>query len=554
MPFSFDKNIALGEKIVLPCAVTRGTGPYEIRWTHEGKPVTNTNSKYATPLTGNIATLTIEKVTAEDVGNYTCIVTNDVGKDAVTATLLVQDPPKIQPFFFPSNHPIGRDLTVSCFATEGQPPLAFTWLKAQEKIDSGAKFVVKQPVETMSTLTIQKVSAVDVGNYTCQVSNDAGNDRFTASLVVTDGRPFPVDGHKAVTKMVTESVSVLTVIDVGAADIGNYTCRATNPAGSDSFTAELIVPGRPAIMPFSFHKNAKLGQKMTVACVVSSGAAPLHFAWTHGEHRITSTSRRHVKTVLENVAALTIEAISAEDLGNYTCTVSNAAGSTSYSAVLVVQEPPHIQPFAFPKNPPPNSNMVISCNAHIGTEPINFVWFKDGQELQSASKVKAKIISETAPCDVEYDVTKREDRASNRKCYRTKNLPGGWATSHHAVLIPKNAVLRQKTTITCVVSSGVGPFEFVWTHEGNKVASDSRKHVKIFSESVAALTIEAISAEDLGNYTCTVLNLRRQRQLLRSSFHRSSKKMSETNSPVFRSRLQSIAYVWSLVSKFELRS
>ncbi|KAH9364292.1 hypothetical protein HPB48_008470 [Haemaphysalis longicornis] len=81
MPFSFDKNIALGEKTVLTCAVTRGTGPYEIRWTHEGIPVGNTNSKYATPVTGNIATLTIEKVSAEDVGNYTCIVTNDVGRD-----------------------------------------------------------------------------------------------------------------------------------------------------------------------------------------------------------------------------------------------------------------------------------------------------------------------------------------------------------------------------------------------------------------------------------------------------------------------------------------
>lgn len=54
-----------------------------------------------------------------------------------------------------------------------------------------------------------------------------------------------------------------------------------------------------------------------------------------------------------------------------------------------------IQPFAFPKNPPPNSNVVITCNAHIGTEPISFVWFKDGQELQSATKLEAKIINET---------------------------------------------------------------------------------------------------------------------------------------------------------------
>lgn len=90
-------------------------------------------------------------------------------------------------------------------------------------------------------------------------------------------------------------------------------------------------------MPFSFHKNSVLGQKTTVTCVVSSGAGPFQFVWTHGGKPIASTPKRHVKTVLENVAALTIEAISAEDLGNYTCTVSNAAGSASYSAVLFVQ-------------------------------------------------------------------------------------------------------------------------------------------------------------------------------------------------------------------------
>lgn len=36
----------------------------------------------------------------------------------------------------------------------------------------------------MATLTVHEVSAEDIGNYTCQVSNGAGSDKFTSDLVV----------------------------------------------------------------------------------------------------------------------------------------------------------------------------------------------------------------------------------------------------------------------------------------------------------------------------------------------------------------------------------
>lgn len=93
--------------------------------------------------------------------------------------------PRIQPFSFPIKHRLGKDITVSCFAMEGQPPLKFSWAKDGTEISNGAKFTVEQATAKISTLTIHGVSAADIGNYTCGVSNNEGSDTFSAALLVT---------------------------------------------------------------------------------------------------------------------------------------------------------------------------------------------------------------------------------------------------------------------------------------------------------------------------------------------------------------------------------
>ncbi|XP_070397140.1 cell adhesion molecule Dscam1-like isoform X23 [Dermacentor albipictus] len=130
---------------------------------------------------------------------------------------------------------------------------------------------------------------------------------------------------------------------------------------------------RPLIMPFSFPENAVLGQKTTVTCVVSSGAGPFHFAWTHDAMRVDSSRRRHVKIFSENVAALTVEAIAAEDVGNYTCTVSNAAGSASYTAALRVEAAPVWLSEPKDTDAVQGRDLVLACNA-AGFPKPRFTW------------------------------------------------------------------------------------------------------------------------------------------------------------------------------------
>ena len=95
----------------------------------------------------------------------------------------------------------------------------------------------------------------------------------------------------------------------------------------------------PQIAPFSIgDEPANWGEAVSAVCTVVKGDLPIEVAWAlngepvtsknHGDITISSTGKR--------VSLMTIEAVSGRHAGEYTCTASNAAGATSYSATLAV--------------------------------------------------------------------------------------------------------------------------------------------------------------------------------------------------------------------------
>jgi len=91
-------------------------------------------------------------------------------------------------------------------------------------------------------------------------------------------------------------------------------------------------------MPFDIgDEPANWGDTITVTCTVLKGDHPIQIEWAHNGEPI---SRDHpdisIVSTSKRVSLLTIDAVTARHAGEYTCTASNVAGGTSYSASLAV--------------------------------------------------------------------------------------------------------------------------------------------------------------------------------------------------------------------------
>ncbi|XP_029817368.1 roundabout homolog 1, partial [Manacus vitellinus] len=137
-------------------------------------------------------TLKIRKVMAGDMGSYTCVAENMVGKAEASATLTVQvvsEPPQFVVKPRDQVAALGRTVTFQCEAT-GNPQPAIFWrregsqnlLFSYQPPQSSSRFSVSQTGD----LTITNVQRSDVGYYICQTLNVAGSIITKAYLEVTD--------------------------------------------------------------------------------------------------------------------------------------------------------------------------------------------------------------------------------------------------------------------------------------------------------------------------------------------------------------------------------
>ncbi|XP_026508397.1 roundabout homolog 1 isoform X1 [Terrapene carolina triunguis] len=232
-------------------------------------------------------TLKIRKVMAGDMGSYTCVAENMVGKAEASATLTVQvvsEPPHFVVKPRDQVAALGRTVTFQCEAT-GNPQPAIFWrregsqnlLFSYQPPQSSSRFSVSQTGD----LTITSVQRSDVGYYICQTLNIAGSITTKAYLEVTDviaDRPPPVirqgpvnqtvavDGTLVLSCVATGTLmptilwrkdgvlistqdSRVKQLETGAlqiryaklGDTGRYTCIASTPSGEATWSAYIEV-------------------------------------------------------------------------------------------------------------------------------------------------------------------------------------------------------------------------------------------------------------------------------------------------------------------------
>ncbi|XP_044942911.1 obscurin isoform X13 [Mustela putorius furo] len=115
-------------------------------------------------------------------------------------------------------------------------------------------------------------------------------------------------------------------------------------AGLASFQLGLKNRDRaPSFLRELADETVVLGQSVTLACQVSAQPA-VQATWTKDGATLESTSRILISSTLKNFQLLTILVVKAEDLGVYTCSVSNTLGTVATTAVLRKAERPSSSP------------------------------------------------------------------------------------------------------------------------------------------------------------------------------------------------------------------
>lgn len=92
----------------------------------------------------------------------------------------------------------------------------------------------------------------------------------------------------------------------------------------------------PQILPFDFgEESVDSGELASVTCSVHKGDLPIEILWHHNNRSLTEG---YGVTIMKNkkVSTLSIDSVSFENAGQYTCVATNRAGSVSHTATLNV--------------------------------------------------------------------------------------------------------------------------------------------------------------------------------------------------------------------------
>uniref|UniRef100_A0A8C0FDV1 Ig-like domain-containing protein n=1 Tax=Bubo bubo TaxID=30461 RepID=A0A8C0FDV1_BUBBB len=263
----------IGESADFECHIS-GTQPIRVTWAKDNQEI-RTGRNYQISYVDNTAHLTILSVDRGDSGKYTCYASNEVGKESCTAQLTVKER-KTPPTFTKKlseavEETEGNELKLEG-RISGSQPLTVAWYKNNREVHSSPHCEISFKNNTL-LLHIKSVEQSDAGLYTCKVSNEAGSVLCTSSVPpvfdqplqpaaaeegdtlhlschVQGSQPIRIQWLKAGREIrasdrcnfsFANGVALLELVAVIKSDSGEYVCKASNAAGTDTCKSKVTV-------------------------------------------------------------------------------------------------------------------------------------------------------------------------------------------------------------------------------------------------------------------------------------------------------------------------
>nr|KAF6481367.1 palladin, cytoskeletal associated protein [Molossus molossus] len=311
-----------GMPVTFTCRVSGNPKP-KIYWFKDGKQISPKNDHYIIQrdLDGTCSLHTAAS-TLDDDGNYTIMAANPQGRISCTGRLMVQ-----------AVNQRGRSPRSPSGLPHARRPRSRSRDSADENEPIQERFFRPHFLQAPGNLTVQegKLCRMD-----CKVSGLPTPD-LSWQL---DGKPVrPDSAHKMLVR--ENGVHSLIIEPVTSRDAGIYTCTATNRAGQNSFSLELVVAAKEAHKPPVFIEKLQNtgvadGYPVRLECRVS-GVPPPQIFWKKENESLThSTDRVSMHQDNHGYICLLIQGATKEDAGWYTVSAKNEAGIVSCTARLDV--------------------------------------------------------------------------------------------------------------------------------------------------------------------------------------------------------------------------
>ncbi|CAM1320968.1 Uncharacterised protein g7633 [Pycnogonum litorale] len=399
------------EMITIECRA-RGKPTPEITWKRDGENLLDTeriritNSMASLDTELKVSSVRISNIMVEDSGDYSCIATNAIGNASDTSRINVYGPHLLRKM---RNITVveGQDITIRCYVV-GYPLPRLMWRKGRRKL-RGRRI----SVSNNGTLVIKGSQASkDKGRYTCvAVNRETGRkisddvwidiivkpkiDKFLSRRVANrgnrltllcsvvigtqpidirwlkNGQPIPFDLNAIISQ--TSDSSTVKFTRVGSVHEDNYTCTASNVAGTDVRTTHIIIQVQPSIVTSPTDQWIAKGSNVMFDCETSGRPTPV-VSWTINDEEINDFK----KYKLHSNGSLQVINAEVEDQGLYTCIATNGVEpSATVESHLFLGELPTVEGSKQTVFFTPGASVSLICTIR-GAPPLNTRWYQDG--------------------------------------------------------------------------------------------------------------------------------------------------------------------------------
>ena len=179
----------------------------------------------------------------------------------------------------------------------------------------------------------------------------------------------------------SQEENALVISQVSVTDQGTFWCVATNSAGEQQSSTQLVVLEAPYIEGNYYNEvTIEAKQKLLLECEIATGNPPPTIRWFKDDIPVDVSSR---VTVSRSGGRLRIKPIIKADSGRYRCYAENDAGNTKKEFSVEVVVSAKVDPdFDLVNVQAVGDHAQFNCIT-TGTPPPRIIWEHNGQILQS---------------------------------------------------------------------------------------------------------------------------------------------------------------------------